>query len=73
MAGSSIFLVKELKIESKISKCSYRKVETCFLEEDCDAPLFIAAAHKAGYIIKTKEFDREDESPIRNYQSFYTS
>ena len=31
----------ELGIQDEISECSYRRGNTCYLEEDCDAYLFV--------------------------------
>jgi hypothetical protein len=61
----------ELGIINKVSSCSYERGNTVYLEEDCDAALFVEAAKK-----KDPSFDfiyREsfqDHSPIRSYSSF---
>ena len=39
--------LRELGIESKISKYSYQKGSFVYLEEDCDAPEFINALSEA--------------------------
>ena len=38
----------ELGIDLKISGYSYRDGAAVYLEEDCDLPLFVQAAHDAG-------------------------
>ena len=40
--------VRRLGIAPKISEYSYRKGEKAYLEEDCDASLFVDAAKRAG-------------------------
>lgn len=62
-------LLNSLGIAEKISRCSYQKGKTAYLEEDCDAMLFIDAAKKAGYEITFKESHR-DYSPVRRYDCY---
>lgn len=47
--------ILELNIQDKISQYSYMNLTRVFLEEDCDAQLFIDAAKAAGYEVKVKE------------------
>ena len=57
--------LETLGIASKISGYSYMKRNKAYLEEDCDAGLFI----------KTKGLtskDVQDVPPIRNYESYKT-
>lgn len=51
---------------SWISPCSYMRGDTLFLEEDCDATLFVAA-YKAKHGVKPefKEHHTSNDSPIR--------
>lgn len=42
-------MLRQLGIADKISDCSYQHNGSAYLEEDCDAPLFIAAMEKAGF------------------------
>ncbi len=58
-------------LEEKISSCSYRNGETAYLEEDCDAPLFLRTLESAGVPYKIKEA-YEENTPIRGYGR-YTS
>jgi len=65
----SISEIARLKIADKISGCSYRKGNKVFLEEDCDAGIFINAKKERGEPFQFKEVHKDD-SPIRNY-NFY--
>lgn len=60
-----------LKLLNKISDCSYERGGTVYLEEDCDAPLFVDA-YKLLYLkspnIVTVYVD--NRSPIRSYKSY---
>lgn len=58
--------LERLGIADKISTCSYVKGHTVFLEEDCDAPLFI----KAAGITKINELHTDNESIIRSYRPY---
>lgn len=64
-------LVKELGIADKISAYSYRKGDNAYLEEDCDASLFINALQKAGMDFKFQEHYMGQHAVIRNYKQFY--
>jgi len=60
----------ELGIITQVSSCSYQKGKTVYLEEDCDAPLFIQAMRTKGVEIDYKETVHPDFSPIRKYERF---
>ena len=60
-----------LGILSQISSCSYQKGDTVYLEEDCDAPIFIKTKERAGEKFEYRESHQEN-TPIRNYQPFST-
>ena len=60
--------LKELNLLNKISTYSYQKGLTVYLEEDCDANIFINAIQLTNENIITKYMD--GSSPIRNYQHF---
>ena len=77
--GHGWLRVKKTEIEpikDKISPYSYMNGEYVYLEEDCDAPIFLT--HKFGKDFKYKEMekmgiimDRHDEvTPIRDYDSY---
>lgn len=57
-----------LGIADKISRYSYRKGETAFLEEDCDFSVYMEAIKGQPYEIK--EHHTNTDSPIRNYNRF---
>ena len=60
----------ELGIANKISSYSYVKGTIAYLEEDCDAPLFVKAYYeKYAELPKWEEVFVED-TPIRNYQHY---
>jgi hypothetical protein len=65
--AAHVSLVEALKLDRKISRYSYfdKRAAVVYLEEDCDAPLFINAALAAGLIIKYSEYSYTDEAPIR--------
>jgi hypothetical protein len=58
-----------LGISDKVSKYSYTIGEKVYLEEDCDAGLFVETAKSNGWTINTQEIYQEN-LPIRNYQRF---
>lgn len=64
--------LKQLAIEDKISTYSYQKGATVYLEEDCDAGVFIEALKASG-----KEFtcrsSHQENTPIRSYAHYSTT
>ena len=68
--------LKTLGIAEEVSVFSYSNGTTVFLEEDCDAALYLRAAEKAGWNIT--QFDHghsglsslTGESRIRSYDSY---
>lgn len=63
-----------LGILDKISSYSYQKGQTVYLEEDCDASLFINVMKEKGWQ-RGIDFDwdhyyTDDYSPIRKYNRF---
>ena len=67
--------IEELDIASEISTFSHMNDGIAYLEEDCDAPLFLKAyKSKYGENAKFLQLDQEfDRSPIRNYDIFTVS
>ncbi len=59
----------ELGILDKISHCSYQKGDTVYLEEDCDASLFMEKMKELNKTVNFKEYYRE-RTQIRSYQNF---
>jgi hypothetical protein len=65
-------LIYKLKLENKISRFSYQKGSTVYLEEDMDMTTFINAFTVAnGYKPMIIEQPSVQRSMIRSYESFY--
>jgi hypothetical protein len=56
-------------IVDQISEFSYENGATVYLEEDCDAPLFVEALKKAGIPFNYRCSYKEN-TPIRSYRYF---
>jgi len=65
-------LLLEYRIHDKISNCSYESRDgmSVFLEEDCDATLFIQALKDRGIDYKLKSFHSNKASKIRSYPGY---
>lgn len=67
--------LEALDLISKISSCSYQKNGTVYLEEDCDATLFLETleAKKIPFVIKQSNNKNTYQNPshIRNYPLFH--
>lgn len=61
--------LSRLGIASKISSYSYIKGGYAYLEEDCDASLFMHYKKDRGEEVKLVEVYQE-HTPIRNYRSY---
>lgn len=62
--------LKTLNIANKISSCSYERGNDVYLEEDCDASMFLTVAKRQGIEIKTDECRTSKSSKIRSYNSY---
>ena len=62
--------LEQLNILNDISVYSYQNDKYVFLEEDCDASIFIAAIEEHGAKVKFNNHYSEGDSPIRNYDHF---
>ena len=64
-------LLERLSIADQISRYSYSRGDSVYLEEDCDASLFFNA-YKDKYGVDPKHDYRHtnNRSPIRNYDSY---
>jgi hypothetical protein len=62
--------IDRLGLASKISRYSYRKGETAYLEEDCDASLFVEAIKASGSEFKYSEQTTNADSFIRALPRF---
>lgn len=60
----------DLDILDQVSSCSYEKGDTVYLEEDCDAPIFIRAMKEKGLGFKYRDHIHPDLAPIRRYPRF---
>jgi hypothetical protein len=61
----------DLGILEKISSYSYQKGQTVYLEEDCDAALYMDAyKEKFGILPEYNEIIIDVLSPIRSYEHF---
>lgn len=58
----------ELGIADKISSCSFYKGKTTYLEEDCDAGLYINAQTAAGVQVITKSGKNWETCPVRFFK-----
>ena len=65
--------IRNLGIGEKISRYSYRKGETAYLEEDCDASLYIEGLKVKNIPFEFIEKDTNHPSFIRELRSFYLS
>ena len=63
-------LLLELGIADRISHCSYLRGKTAYLEEDCDADVFINAAKEEGWEVKIVTNRSDSRSPIRSYPCY---
>lgn len=63
-------LVQELNLLNKITLYSYQKGDTVYLEEDCDASVFMDAAKSAGYEVLVDQRHTNKTHPIRSYERF---
>ncbi len=61
-------LLKELGIESKITRYSYRRGDQAYLEEDCDATTFVKAMEERGRTVVFDDHSSNRESVIRGYE-----
>ena len=62
--------LERLGIADQISPSSYRKADTCYLEEDRDAGLYLDKLELLQEPFKFNELHKEN-TPIRNYPSYY--
>jgi hypothetical protein len=63
-------MLRRLGIAGTISTYSYRDGDLCWLEDDCDAPRFIAALGKAGIRYRIVETHTRGDAWIRRLPRF---
>ena len=64
-------LLTDYGVDGDISKYSYRKGQTVYLEEDCDANKLLSKLRESGIEFELNEIITDRKSFIRNYQSYY--
>ena len=64
-------LIAKLNIADKITAFSYQRGDQVFLEEDCDASLFVQTLELKGIKPVFKQFNSNKSSKIRSYNSYY--
>lgn len=69
--AADIAHLRRFGLLDKISEYSYRQGDLCWLEEDCDAGLYIDALRGAGIEFKVVETHTNRDSFIRNLPRFY--
>lgn len=57
-------------IHNDISTCSYEHGRYVYLEEDCDAGVFIKKAKELGYVLVFGNKSTDNRSGIRNYAPY---
>ena len=62
--------IDTLGIAGLISAYSYAQGDTAYLEEDCDATLYIEGANAAGWTIQIVEKYTDADSHIRRMESY---
>ena len=65
-------LLAKLGISHKISQYSYQRGNFAYLEEDCDANLFVQAMEAHGLPFSFRDHNTNQMSRIRNYCSYIT-
>lgn len=60
----------DLGIAQDITTFSYQRGKSVYLEEDCDASRFLAAARAAGWDITFNDKYCDRHSPIRSYDYY---
>ncbi len=63
-------LLRELRIEDKVSSYSFQYGDFAYLEEDCDMTLFEQAMAAAGWALEYRRHTTDRTSRIRGYRSF---
>lgn len=62
--------IKKLNLADKISSYSYERNKHVYLEEDCDAGIFLRAVRDLGGDVIVKSKHTNKQSKIRSYKSF---
>ena len=62
--------LRRLGLLDEISRYSYQNGETVYLEEDCDAALFIAKKESLGEPLTFREKHKDTDHYIRKFSSY---
>lgn len=62
--------LESLGISHKISTCSYQRKDHVYLEEDCDAGIFIEALKATGKTVEFRVHNTNKRSRLRNYDCY---
>lgn len=68
--SADIHQLRSFGLTDKVSQYSYRDGDLVWLEEDCDAPLFVRALEKAGIPFKVVETHTRGDAFIRRLPRF---
>ena len=63
-------LIDALGLAKQITAYSYQRGQTVYLEEDCDAPLFINTLRERGETVVLRSAHTDRNSHIRGYARF---
>jgi len=63
-------LLQTLGIAGKVTRYSHQRRDYAYLEEDCDAPLFIRAMEQRGVKVEFTERIADRSSRIRSYPPY---
>ena len=66
-------MLRQLGIASVVSNCSYEGNGSVYLEEDCDAPLFISAMEKSGFVVDYSEIEVDDNFVEKLELDYYSA
>lgn len=64
-------MLHQLGIAGVVSNCSYEGNGSVYLEEDCDAPLFITAMAREGFVVEYNEIEVEDDFADKLSLAYY--
>lgn len=63
-------VINELNLGKEISRYSYQKGKSVYLEEDADLLTVVTRLRELGYVVKFEESSTDKRSPIRSYDSY---
>lgn len=62
--------IERLGLSGRISRYSYQRGDTCYIEEDGDLVAFLTAKRERNELVSFKQGKRQNRSPIRSYESY---